>query len=127
MSQLLTIILIFFAVLALVGLAFWLTRFNRNRLGAGANRGRMPRLAIIDAMSIDTRRKLVLVRRDNVEHLLMIGGPGDLVIEPNIVRAMPQRDQMPARGPVGADLPPRVAPLPDAPNWSDQLDTSTLR
>jgi len=124
MPQLLTIILIFFAVLALVGVAFWLTRFNRNRLGAGGNRGRMPRLAIIDAMSVDQRRRLVLVRRDNVEHLLMIGGPSDVVIEPNIVRAMPQRDQMATRGPVGADLPPRVAPLPDAPNWSDQLDAA---
>ncbi|MEW6643627.1 MAG: flagellar biosynthetic protein FliO [Pseudomonadota bacterium] len=123
MPQLLSIILIFFGVLALVGVAAWVvTRFGRNRLGASANRGRMPRLAIIDAMSVDQRRKLVLVRRDNVEHLLMIGGPSDVVIEPNIVRAMPQRDQAPTRGPVGADLPPRVAPLPDAPNWSDSLE-----
>ena len=39
------------------------------------NRGRMPRLAVIDAAAVDGRRRLVLVRRDNVEHLLMIGGP----------------------------------------------------
>ncbi|MBR1219766.1 flagellar biosynthetic protein FliO [Bradyrhizobium sp. U87765 SZCCT0131] len=123
MSQLLYIILILFSVLAVVGLAAWAVRyFGRNRLGASGNRGRMPRLAVIDAMSVDGRRKLVLVRRDNVEHLLMIGGPGDLVIEPNIVRAAPQREQLPSRGPVGADLPPRMGPLPDA-NWNDgQLD-----
>ena len=29
----------------------------------------------------------VLIRRDNVEHLLMIGGPSDVVVEANIVRA----------------------------------------
>jgi hypothetical protein len=45
-----------------------------------------PRLAVIDAASVDARRRLVLVRRDNVEHLLLIGGPTDVVIEPNIDR-----------------------------------------
>jgi hypothetical protein len=34
----------------------------------------------------------VLIRRDNVEHLMMIGGPNDLVVEPNIVRASAARD-----------------------------------
>jgi flagellar protein FliO/FliZ len=116
----LTFFLAFVVVLALIGLAAWLVRrFAGNRLGANANRGRMPRLAVIDAAAVDGRRRLVLVRRDNVEHLLMIGGPTDIVVEPNIVRAMPARDQAPARPSVGAaELPPRVA-LPDASNWSD--------
>jgi flagellar protein FliO/FliZ len=110
----------FLVVLALIGAAAWLVRrFAGNRLGANANRGRMPRLAVIDAAAVDGRRRLVLVRRDNVEHLLMIGGPTDIVVEPNIVRAMPTRDQAPARPSVGAaELPPRVA-LPDASNWAD--------
>jgi hypothetical protein len=110
----------FVVVLALIGAAAWLVRrFAGNRLGANANRGRMPRLAVIDAAAVDGRRRLVLVRRDNVEHLLMIGGPTDIVVEPNIVRAMPARDQAPARPSVGAaELPPRVA-LPDANTWSD--------
>jgi hypothetical protein len=116
-------IVFFFAfvlVLALIGAAAWLVRrFAGNRLGANANRGRMPRLAVIDAAAVDGRRRLVLVRRDNVEHLLMIGGPTDIVVEPNIVRAMPTRDQAPPRPSVGAaELPPRVA-LPDVSNWSD--------
>jgi flagellar protein FliO/FliZ len=109
----------FVVVLALIGAAAWLVRrFAGNRLGANANRGRMPRLAVIDAAAVDGRRRLVLVRRDNVEHLLMIGGPTDIVVEPNIVRAMPARDQAPPRPNVGAELPPRVA-LPDASSWSD--------
>src|SRR5947209_2585010 len=109
----------FVVVLALIGAAAWLVRrFAGNRLGANPNRGRMPRLAVIDAAAVDGRRRLVLVRRDNIEHLLMIGGPTDIVVEANIVRAQAGRDQLPQRGGVGAEPPPRIAPLPDA-GWSD--------
>jgi hypothetical protein len=113
----LTFLFAFIAVLALIGVAAWLVRrFATSRLGASPNRGRMPRLAVIDAAAVDGRRRLVLVRRDNVEHLLMIGGPSDIVVEPNIVRAMPGREA--PRPAVAGEAPPRVAPLPDA-NWSD--------
>src|SRR5450631_3185704 len=85
----------FAVVLALIGLTAWLVRrFGSNRLGGGA-RGRQPRLAVIDAATVDGRRRLVLIRRDNVEHLLMIGGPTDVVVEANIVRATGARE--PAR------------------------------
>ena len=73
----------------------------------------MPRLAVIDAAAVDGRRRLVLVRRDNVEHLLMIGGPSDIVVEPNIVRAMPQ-PRADGAAPGTRRQPPRIAPLPDA-------------
>ena len=82
----------FLVVLALIGLTAWLVRrFGANRLG-NATRGRQPRLAVIDASTVDGRRRLVLIRRDNIEHLLMIGGPTDLVVEPNIVRAVGARE-----------------------------------
>jgi hypothetical protein len=117
--QAVTFFFAFVAVLALIGAAAWLVRrFATNRLGANTNRGRMPRLAVIDAAAVDGRRRLVLVRRDNIEHLIMIGGPTDIVVESNIVRAQASREQLPQR-PVGAELPPpRVAPLPDA-AWAD--------
>ncbi len=77
----------FAVVLALIGLSAWLVRrFSANRLGSANARGRQPRLAVIDASPVDGRRRLVLIRRDNVEHLLMIGGPTDVVVEQNIVR-----------------------------------------
>src|SRR3979411_3355969 len=119
--QALTFVFAFVAVLALIGAAAWLVRrFAGNRLGANTNRGRMPRVAVIEAAAVDGRRRLVLVRRDNVEHLLMIGGPTDIVVEPNIVRAVAARDQMPPRpGVGGAEPPSRIAPLPDAGSWSD--------
>jgi hypothetical protein len=83
----------FAVVLALIGLTAWLVRrFGADRLGAAGRGGRQPRLAVIDAATVDGRRRLVLIRRDNIEHLLMIGGPTDLVVEPNIVRAAGNRD-----------------------------------
>jgi flagellar biogenesis protein FliO len=111
MSGTVTFIFAFVVVLGLIGLAAWLVRrFASNRLGANTNRGRMPRLAVIDAAAVDGRRRLVLVRRDNVEHLLMIGGPTDIVVESNIVRATAGREALPQR-PTGAEAPPRIAPM----------------
>ena len=106
----LTFFFAFVAVLVLIGLVAWLVRrFAGNRLGGSAGRGRMPRLAVIDAAAVDGRRRLVLVRRDNVEHLLMIGGPSDIVVEQNIVRAAQARDQASPRG----EAPSRLNPFPD--------------
>ncbi|WP_035675345.1 flagellar biosynthetic protein FliO [Bradyrhizobium liaoningense] len=120
-----TFIVAFIVVLALIGVAAWLVRrFGSSRLGANTQRGRMPRLAVIDAAAVDGRRRLVLVRRDNVEHLLMIGGPTDIVVEPNIVRAAPSRDQLPQRP--NAAEPPRLAPMPDVGSWADEAPRPEL-
>jgi hypothetical protein len=101
----------FIVVLGLIGLTAWLVRrFGGGRLGAATTRGRQPRLAVIDAAQVDGRRRLILIRRDNVEHLLMIGGPSDVVIEPNIVRAAAARDAA-ARSPAATDTLPRAMPL----------------
>ena len=100
----------FLVVLALIGVTAWLVRrFGANRLGNTA-RGRQPRLAVIDAATVDGRRRLVLIRRDNIEHLLMIGGPTDVVVEPNIVRAVAAREV--AREPARAGLPAETVRLP---------------
>ncbi len=42
------------------------------------------RLDILEQYNIDNRRRLVLIRRDKVEHLIMTGGPVDMVIETGI-------------------------------------------
>jgi flagellar protein FliO/FliZ len=83
-------------ILGLVGLVYWLVR---RYSGAGLGRigrGRVPRLAMVDAMPVDARRKLVLVRRDNVEHLLLVGGPSDLVVEQAIQRPRRPKPAQPA-------------------------------
>jgi len=43
-----------------------------------------PRLGVTEQANVDGRRKLLLIRRDDVEHLIMTGGPVDMVIETNI-------------------------------------------
>lgn len=119
MQQSVVFFFAFLVVLALIGVTAWLVRrFAGNRMGANANRGRMPRLAVIDAAAVDGRRRLVLVRRDNVEHLLMIGGPTDIVVEPNIVRAN-NREPAPPRVALGAEPAPRLAPQPE-PAWDGE-------
>jgi hypothetical protein len=71
------------AALAVIGLL--LIVLLAFRAFGGAVRGRRgARLAISEYHEIDKTRRLVLVRRDGVEHLLMIGGVQDLVIETGI-------------------------------------------
>jgi len=102
----------FLIVLGLIGAIAWaVRRFGSGRLGA-STRGRQPRLAVIDYASVDGRRRLILVRRDNVEHLLMIGGPSDIVVEPNIVRAAPAARDI-GRAPAGIEALTRAIPLPE--------------
>ncbi len=62
-----------------------------------------PRLAVVDHANVDGRRRLVLVRRDNTEHLIMTGGPVDVVIETGIparqVAARVEEVEVPAPAP----------------------------
>jgi hypothetical protein len=78
---------IILVVVALFGLV--LRRLTGGRLmlpGQDRARARQPRLGIVDIYDLDRQRQLILLRRDNVEHLLLIGGPNDVVVETSIVR-----------------------------------------
>lgn len=106
--------LAFLIVLGLIGVTAWaVRRFGSGRLGGVSARGRQPRLAVIDHASVDARRRLILVRRDNVEHLLMIGGPTDVVVESNIVRAAPAAREVTLPRPPAAETLTRAIPLPE--------------
>lgn len=70
-------------VLALIGIIAVIAR----RAGLGprmAPRGARKRLALVEAMPLDAKRRLVLIRRDDTEHLLLLGAAGDCVIEAGI-------------------------------------------
>ena len=110
--------LAFLIVLGLIGATAWaVRRFGTGRLGGASRAGRQPRLAVIDYASVDGRRRLILVRRDNVEHLMMIGGPTDVVVEANIVRAQAAPRELPtARPTAGIDALARAVPLPEPGN-----------
>ena len=121
-------------VLALVGIlvliivaAYILRHMVKSSIGFdGSGRGRQPRLGIVDSFSVDRQRQLVIIRRDNVEHLILIGGNSDIVIETNIVRAniagvreaaplqkMSQQPNTPQA--VAANMTPLQDPMPKAP------------
>ena len=85
-------------VLGLIGAVWWFVRRYSGVQFGGIGRGRVPRLAVIDAIPVDRRRRLVLVRRDNVEHLVLIGGPSDVVVEGSIQRVRQRSPQQAAQG-----------------------------
>lgn len=86
-SQLLPILgaIVAFLFAAVLSLYIFRMLFGR-RVKAPGPRNRPRRLDVVDAFDLDRERQLVIVRRDNVEHLLMIGGPNDVVIEASINR-----------------------------------------
>jgi hypothetical protein len=73
--------------IALILVVIYRVAFGRRLRVPGGSRARQPRLGLVDAFSLDGQRQLVLVRRDNVEHLVMIGGPNDVLVESQIIRA----------------------------------------
>jgi flagellar biogenesis protein FliO len=109
------------ALLIVIGLAggfFYVARYvSASRFGAAALRGRQPRLAVIEVAGVDPRRRLVLIRRDNVEHLLMIGGPTDVVVEPNILRAVAVGASREAPQARSGSEPSRTPAMADATLW----------
>jgi flagellar protein FliO/FliZ len=107
--------LAFLIVLGLIGVTAWaVRRLGSSGLGSTGVRGRQPRLGVIEHASVDARRRLILVRRDNVEHLLMIGGPSDVIVESNIVRATSAGREAPGARPAApGEASARAIPLPE--------------
>lgn len=58
--------------------------FSAKLFAAGQNKGR---IAIIEIQHIDHKSKLLLIRRDEIEHLLLVGDGKTLVIESGIKHA----------------------------------------
>lgn len=105
------------AVIVGIVLVLWVLKWLSNASGKVA-RGRNRRLAVVDSLALDPKRQLLIVRRDNVEHLILTGGPHDVVVETGIAveeapAAQPTRRPIPivaARKPAPAKTAPAVAP-----------------
>ena len=65
----------------IAGLAWLLRKYGAGRITMGANKGR---LAVGEATHIDAKRRLVLIRRDGTEHLILLSPNSETVIETNI-------------------------------------------
>lgn len=115
--------------LVLVGILYLIRRRSGPSPFLRGGKNRQPRLQVLDAAAVDARRRIVLIRRDNVEHLVMIGGPTDIVIESGIGAARDGEtlDRAPAETPqisapaaeprleAPAQQPRIAATKPDAP------------
>jgi flagellar biogenesis protein FliO len=96
--QPLSYVVLFAAVILAILLLLWIAKKLLGGTFVSGGRGRHLRLAVMDATPVDSRRRLVLVRRDEVEHLILIGGPTDVVVEQNI-RLDAQREARPGSAP----------------------------
>ncbi|MFO0389258.1 MAG: flagellar biosynthetic protein FliO [Alphaproteobacteria bacterium] len=78
-------ILAFVFVLGLIGLfSVVVKRYGSAYKVYKAKEGQASRIEVIESRYIDARRKLMLVRRDDVEHLLLLGDGKETVIEAGI-------------------------------------------
>jgi len=72
-------------VLAVIAVIGWLLkRFSGSHLSLNKAVGPGIAVEVMSAKNIDSRRKLILIRRDNVAHLVLIGGASDVLIESSI-------------------------------------------
>ena len=82
-------------VVALIFALAWIAK----RLGFGGRlssaRGKR-RLGIQEVLSLDSKRRLVLLKRDGVEHLILLGLNDDVVVETGIVPPADQPVEKPA-------------------------------
>ena len=100
-------------LLIVILLIILLLRILRSFTGGMFGNKSQNRLGVIEAAAVDNKRRLVLVRRDNVEHLIMIGGTSDILVESGINRAAPAPRPPQPQSPTKA-APPTPAPAQTA-------------
>ncbi len=74
----------FIFVLALIALAAIAARHFGFGLPSNPRNSAQRRLGILESLNIDGKRRMVLIRRDDTEHLLLLGATTELVIENSI-------------------------------------------
>ena len=126
-----TMVIALAIVVVLIVLAVWLIKLVGDA-SRNVGRGRNRRLTVVDSVAIDNKRQAVIVRRDETEHLIVIGGPNDLVVESgfaapavNQVQRAPRRK--PAEPVAAPTIAPAVAPEPTPPARTSLRHTGLLR
>jgi flagellar protein FliO/FliZ len=75
-------ILSFVVVIGLIGgLAWVLRRYGTGRITAAGAKGR---LGVVEVATVDAKRRLILIRRDAVEHLILLSPTTETVVETGI-------------------------------------------
>jgi flagellar protein FliO/FliZ len=120
-----------FVVVLIVVVAWLMRRIGLGGVATGAMRHR--RLSLVEVMPLDAKRRLVLVRQDSREHLILLSATGDLVVgsgpadgfqaalaaaappSPGPAQPVPSPATMAAPMPAAATAPSAPVPAQDAP------------
>ncbi len=76
----------FSALLLVIGLILalaWIAR-RLGVMGRLTTTGGKRRLAIVEVLPLDAKRRLVLLKRDGTHHLVLLGATGEVVVESGI-------------------------------------------
>lgn len=113
----------FVIVLALIGLTAWLFRRFAGSGNNAWNRNADNRVEVLETVTVDPKRRLVLLRCDDDEHLILVGGGTDILVSGSAMPSaaamqdmmaqlssrnsgnQPQKDRERARPPIDPDLP----------------------
>lgn len=71
------------AVLGLIGLCAFIAR-KAGLLSAANGLSRKRRLAIVESIGLDNRRRMMIIRCDDAEHLIILGSQGEVVVQNNL-------------------------------------------
>lgn len=86
----------------IMALAWAARRFGFGGSFAALRNRAAGRLSVSEALMLDSKRRLVLVRRDNREHLLILGPTGETVVETGIPALAPAPAPLGNSGETGA-------------------------
>jgi flagellar protein FliO/FliZ len=96
----------FLALIGVVALIAALPYLGRKvgKLSGWATERSGRRLTLVESVGIDAKRKLLLVRRDDVEHLVLLGAGSETVIERGIPAKQQGKSQMASAGETPAEV-----------------------
>lgn len=82
-------------VLALIGAMSWGLRRWQSSRGMGNAGGSMRRLMVVEQLYLDPKRRLVLVKCDETEHLLLLGAQHEHIVAggDTLQQAVKKRDE----------------------------------
>ena len=116
LSNYLRFVLALTFVLGLIGLgAVLVRRYGFGLSPTAMRKGMDRRLKLVETLPLDAKRRAVLLRRDNVEHLVILGANGETVVETGIP-AKPETAQTfdeALRNTHDTTVPGTDAPAPD--------------
>ncbi|MBN8521071.1 MAG: FliO/MopB family protein [Alphaproteobacteria bacterium] len=77
------VVALVFVLSLMGGLAYVMKRLGMGQ-GMSTLAGGKRRLKILEVLPLDSRRKLMMIERDDVQHLVILSSSGETVVETNI-------------------------------------------